>query len=97
MKHPSLLQTSLNHITNTAGTFYGWAITADGPLSYVDEATFTMGPENITLYALWAFIDRDWGSIASSADGTKLVAAVGGPGGHIYTSTNSGVTWTPHF
>jgi hypothetical protein len=33
-----------------------------------------------------------WNSIASSADGTKLVAAV--YGGGIYTSTNSGATWT---
>ena len=43
-----------------------------------------------------------WSSIASSADGTKLVAAVeflGGvvvqlPDGPVYTSTNSGITWT---
>jgi hypothetical protein len=40
-----------------------------------------------------------WASIASSADGTKLVAVAGGfdgngPGnGPIYTSTNSGTTW----
>ena len=33
-----------------------------------------------------------WNSIAASADGTKLVAAV--YGGGIYTSTNSGATWT---
>ncbi len=32
-----------------------------------------------------------WSSIASSADGSKLVAAV--KGGPIYTSTNSGATW----
>jgi hypothetical protein len=41
----------------------------------------------------------DWSAIASSADGTKLVAT-GGSGnpvssGYIYTSTNSGLTWTP--
>jgi len=36
-----------------------------------------------------------WLSIASSADGSKLVAFSHGPGsGTIYTSTNSGVTWT---
>ena len=35
---------------------------------------------------------RTWRAIASSSDGTKLVAAVGG--GYIYTSTDSGVTWT---
>jgi hypothetical protein len=33
-----------------------------------------------------------WRAVASSADGTKLVA--GGPG-IFYTSTNSGLTWTP--
>jgi hypothetical protein len=33
-----------------------------------------------------------WNAIASSADGTKLVAAV--YGGGVYTSTNSGVTWS---
>ena len=39
----------------------------------------------------------NWWSVASSSDGTKLVAAAGndayGNGG-IYTSTNSGFTWT---
>ena len=34
----------------------------------------------------------DWSSITSSADGTKLAAVVSG--GSIYTSTNSGATWT---
>ena len=34
-----------------------------------------------------------WQSIASSADGTKLAAAVG-YGGSIYTSSDAGVTWT---
>jgi hypothetical protein len=35
---------------------------------------------------------NDWSSIASSADGTKLVAGI--DKGGIYTSTNSGSTWT---
>jgi hypothetical protein len=35
--------------------------------------------------------NRNWYSVASSSDGTKLVAAV--YGGQIYTSTDSGVTW----
>jgi predicted RNA-binding Zn ribbon-like protein len=35
---------------------------------------------------------QDWSSIASSADGTKLVAGV--QGGRIHTSPNSGLTWT---
>ncbi len=35
---------------------------------------------------------RNWSAIASSADGTKLVATVNN--GTIWTSTNSGATWT---
>ena len=39
-----------------------------------------------------------WTSVASSADGSTLVAAIGGPAGWygpIVTSTNSGRAWTP--
>ena len=36
---------------------------------------------------------RNWTALASSDDGSKLVAAV--DGGRIYTSTDSGATWTP--
>jgi hypothetical protein len=36
-----------------------------------------------------------WKAIASSSDGSKLVAATSGGGGQIYTSTNYGATWTP--
>ena len=40
--------------------------------------------------------NRNWVSVASSADGTKLVAlANGGADGDIYTSADSGETWTP--
>ena len=35
---------------------------------------------------------RNWWSVASSADGTKLVAGV--LGGQLYVSTDSGATWT---
>jgi hypothetical protein len=37
--------------------------------------------------------NREWTCVASSADGTKLVA--GTNGGQLYTSTDSGITWTP--
>jgi photosystem II stability/assembly factor-like uncharacterized protein len=37
-------------------------------------------------------LNRNWYAMAGSADGTHLVAAVNG--GQIYTSTNSGATWT---
>ena len=36
---------------------------------------------------------RSWQSVASSADGTKLVAVA--QGDQIYTSTDSGATWNP--
>jgi hypothetical protein len=36
--------------------------------------------------------DRNWASVAMSADGTKQTAVV--PGGKIYVSTDSGNTWT---
>ena len=36
--------------------------------------------------------NQPWYCVASSADGTKLAAAV--LGGEIYTSSDSGVTWT---
>lgn len=41
---------------------------------------------------------KDWKSITSSSDGTKLVAGVGGPSGNsitgkLYASTDSGETW----
>ena len=41
--------------------------------------------------------DRLWWAVASSDDGSKLVAVEGGPvtNGRIYTSTDSGVSWTP--
>ena len=35
---------------------------------------------------------RNWQDLASSANGTKLIAGV--YGGYLYTSTDSGVTWT---
>jgi hypothetical protein len=34
-----------------------------------------------------------WTAVASSADGVKLVAVMGGGDGAIYTSANSGLTW----
>ncbi len=47
----------------------------------------------------WVWTVRDpaggtasWSNVASSSDGTKLVACV--RDGRIYTSTDSGVTWT---
>ena len=33
--------------------FSGWATTADGAKKYSDEASFAMGPKDVTLYAVW--------------------------------------------
>jgi hypothetical protein len=46
-------------------------------------------------WATNAFAGRNWTSVASSADGTKLIATANtsGPGAGIYTSTDSGLTW----
>jgi DNA-binding beta-propeller fold protein YncE len=64
---------------------------SDGGLTWTDQAVAG---------------SRVWGIITSSADGTKLAAAVGGPWGFvellshaggtgdIYVSTDSGLTWT---
>ena len=46
--------------------------------------TATMGDSN-----------RYWSSIGSSADGKKLIANQSGSGDAIWTSTDSGATWTP--
>jgi hypothetical protein len=48
--------------------------------------------------ATWAtntFAGKNWTSVASSADGTILIATAntGGAGAGIYSSTNSGLTW----
>ena len=50
----------------------------------IGKATWTIRTESLGA--------KNWQAIASSADGTKLAAVA--YGGHIYTSSNSGVTWT---
>ena len=54
------------------------------------EQLFTSVDSGVT----WTLRDsvRNWTSVASSSDGTKLVAAV--ISGQLYTSTDSGVNWT---
>jgi len=40
--------------------------------------------------------ENGWSAVASSSDGSKLIAgATGNFGGQLYTSTDSGVSWTP--
>lgn len=72
------------------------------PTSYAILQNYTFGllpflarfTENIA----WNVRDsvRTWTGAASSSSGTILVSCVGGGGGQIYVSTNSGTTWTPY-
>jgi uncharacterized repeat protein (TIGR02543 family) len=39
--------------TKTGWTFAGWAETSTGEVSYTDEASYTMGTFDVTLYAKW--------------------------------------------
>ncbi|MBD3343621.1 MAG: hypothetical protein GF401_01010, partial [Chitinivibrionales bacterium] len=44
---------TLNIFSKTGWNFAGWATVADGPAQYSDGASFTMGTEDVTLYAIW--------------------------------------------
>ena len=39
--------------TKTGWTFAGWALSADGAVTYADQYYYTMSNSNITLYAVW--------------------------------------------
>lgn len=39
--------------TKTGWTFAGWAETSGGAVAYADQASYTMGTSNVTLYAKW--------------------------------------------
>jgi hypothetical protein len=66
----------------------GWRIT-----QYANQTIVTKNVPSLS-GAVWSAREssRNWRSVASSADGTKLVAAV--YNGAIFTSTDSGETWT---
>ena len=66
------------YATNSVGTVYGSDVIFTS-LPYYWKAATSVG-------------SRNWRGLASSSDGTKLAAVVNG--GYIYTSTDSGVTWT---
>jgi len=56
-------------------------------------ALTVVAPTSGQNWVLTSAPSTNWSCVASSADGSKLVAAVNG--GLIYTSTNSGVAWMP--
>lgn len=68
----------------------GWKIAqnAGQSITFAKEIFGPLGPPWIPRDSA-----RDWTAVASSDDGTKLVAVA--YGGQIYTSTDSGVSWTP--
>ena len=43
-----------NGFSRTAYTFAGWATAPDGSVAYNNGVSYTMGPEDVTLYAVWA-------------------------------------------
>jgi len=67
----------------------GWII------AQTNNQTILAGNLSDSIGASWTArgIITNWSAVASSADGTKLVATA--KGGQIYVSTSSGVTWSP--
>ncbi len=43
--------------TKTGWTFTGWATTSGGAVAYDNQASYTMGTSNVTLYAQWTSTD----------------------------------------
>src|SRR5581483_11214596 len=66
----------------------GWRIAQNAGQSIITKRMFEPSGPPWTAHE----ISRNWYGIASSSDGTRLVAVVNG--GQIYTSTDSGATWT---
>ena len=92
------LPTTTTFTAPTDKRFLGWAETTDGTMiqgSYNGPSSYSA---TVTLYAVWestgSAIDgnRNWQAIAMSSVGSKLAAVE--YRGHLYTSTDSGVTWT---
>lgn len=44
--------------TRTDYNFAGWATTSGGTVAYADNASYTMGLANVTLYAVWTIAQR---------------------------------------
>jgi DNA-binding beta-propeller fold protein YncE len=82
-------------ITNPApAIFYSYEVVASNSLGVTvgQPVPFILGPWSIASVPN----TNNWDAMASSADGTKLVAVnfASGPAGAIYVSTNSGASWT---
>jgi photosystem II stability/assembly factor-like uncharacterized protein len=71
----------------------GWMIGQNAG-QYVRTTALPGSPPATDHWILTSAPNNSWSSVASSADGSHLVATVY-PGGNIYTSADSGNTWTP--
>ncbi|MCC6824841.1 MAG: hypothetical protein IT172_03770 [Acidobacteria bacterium] len=81
------LPDDIRHYTSIASSSDGTKLIA----SVEDGFLYTSADSGATWTVRFADSNRYWNSVASSADGTKLVAA---DNHNIFTSTNSGVSWT---
>lgn len=76
----------------SGGGASGWRVAQNAGQSIIGNfSSFANSPWTMTLSA------NNWNGIASSADGTRLaaVAGLGSSSSGIFTSINSGITWTP--
>jgi hypothetical protein len=83
----------------TNRTIAGWlTLLALSILNLQPATTFAQNTNWSNLVTNWTSTsapgNKDWFAIASSADGTQLAAVIYPGSGGIYTSTNSGSTWT---
>jgi len=80
-------------VTSSLSDYYAMsALTPFNVDGLTNIAIAKIGSFNLTYDWIGRDTSRFWRSITSSSDGTKLAAVV--QSGLIYTSTNSGVTWT---
>jgi hypothetical protein len=87
---PSSASLNVGDVVRVSGAGQGgWAIGQN-----TNQTILTSAIPTVSL-SMWTprESNRFWYSVASSADGSRLVAVVNG--GQIYTSADSGVTWTP--
>ena len=92
---PMVISTNagVNWTTNNTYNFYSIASSADGiRLAAITQLGVFTSTNSGSTWMTNNLPQVIWNSIASSADGNKLVV-VGNPGARIYTSSDSGNTW----
>ncbi len=72
-----------NAFTRTGYTFDGWATTAAGAVAYANNASYTMGTSNVTLYAHWAINNY---TVTYDGNGNTTGTAPGASNGNYNTS-----------